>query len=51
MSPWVVTLGCLEPFRTAGPKQDPEPLPYLRTAGDGAFDIALEMDIQPADGA
>jgi fumarylacetoacetase len=46
ISPWVVTLDALEPFRTAGPRQDPEPLPYLRTAGDQAFDIHLEVWLQ-----
>lgn len=30
ISPWIVTLDALEPFRTDGPKQDPEPLPYLQ---------------------
>ena len=30
ISPWVVTLEALEPFRKPLPKQDPEPLPYLR---------------------
>ena len=30
ISPWVVTLEALEPFRTAGPAQEPAPLPYLR---------------------
>src|SRR5262249_12425695 len=29
ISPWVVTLEALEPFRNPLPKQDPEPLPYL----------------------
>src|SRR5207253_2529078 len=38
----------LEPFRVAGPKQDPEPLPYLRTAGHGTYDIQLEVSIQGA---
>jgi fumarylacetoacetase len=50
MSPWVVTLDALEPFRTATPKQDPEPLPYLRIAGEHAFDIALEASITPKNG-
>jgi fumarylacetoacetase len=48
ISPWVVPMAALEPFRTAGPKQDPEPLPYLRSPGDWAFDIALEVAIQGA---
>jgi fumarylacetoacetase len=46
MAPWVVTLDALEPFRTAGPHQDPEPLPYLRSPGDWAFDIHLEVWLQ-----
>jgi fumarylacetoacetase len=46
ISPWVVTLDALEPFRVAGPKQDPEPLPYLRCAGDWAYDIHLEVLLQ-----
>ncbi len=43
ISPWVVTLDALEPFRCAGPAQDPQPLPYLRSSGDHAFDIRLEV--------
>jgi fumarylacetoacetase len=42
VSPWVVTLEALEPFRVAGPPQDPQPLDYLRSAGDWAYDIRLE---------
>jgi len=45
ISPWIVTLDALEPFRTKGPKQDPEPLPYLTQGGDHSFDIQLELDI------
>ena len=36
MSPWVVSLDALEPFRVPGPMQDPQPLPYLRSEGNGA---------------
>lgn len=46
ISPWVVTLDALEPFRTAGPTQDPEPLPYLHSQGDWAYDIHLEVWLQ-----
>lgn len=46
VSPWVVTLDALEPFRCAGPPQDPEPLPYLRAPGDWAFDVRLEVLLQ-----
>lgn len=45
LSPWIVTLDALEPFRTAGPAQDPKPLEYLQSSGEHSFDIALECDI------
>jgi fumarylacetoacetase len=48
ISPWVVTLDALAPFRTAGPKQEPTPLPYLRGPDDWAFDIRLEVLLQTA---
>lgn len=47
ISPWIVTMDALEPFRTAGPKQEPEPLPYLQQHGNHAFDINLEVSIAP----
>lgn len=47
ISPWIVTLDALEPFRCAGPKQSPLPLPYLRSERDSAFDISLEVSIIP----
>ncbi|KAJ2548167.1 hypothetical protein EV175_004927, partial [Coemansia sp. RSA 1933] len=49
ISPWVVTMDALEPFRVPQPTQDPQPLPYLcdnSTAGSG-YDIQLEVHIQP----
>lgn len=46
ISPWVVTLDALEPFRTDGPKFEKELLPYLRTKGNPAFDIHLEVGIK-----
>ena len=49
MSPWIVTLDALEPFRVESPKQDPQPLPYLRTKGKHSFDINLEVGIIPKD--
>jgi fumarylacetoacetase len=48
ISPWVVPLDALEPFRCAGPPQDPQPQPYLRTTGDQAYDIHLEVSLQGA---
>ncbi len=46
VSPWVVPLEALDPFRVAAPAQDPAPLPYLRTTGDWALDIALEVELE-----
>jgi fumarylacetoacetase len=46
ISPWVMCLEALEPFRTAGAAQEPAPLPYLRTKGDQAYDIHLEVYLQ-----
>ncbi len=48
ISPWVMTLDALEPFRCVGPEQSPAPLPYLRTPGNEAFDIHLEVRLQTA---
>ncbi len=50
VSPWIVTLDALGPFRVAGPAQDPQPLPYLRSAGDHSFDIRLEASLLPEGG-
>ncbi|HLT51740.1 MAG TPA: fumarylacetoacetase [Arenibacter sp.] len=50
ISPWIVTLDALEPFRTASPEQHPKPLPYLRQTGKNTFDINLEVSIIPEDG-
>jgi fumarylacetoacetase len=46
ISPWVVTLEALEPFRKSLPPKDPEPLPYLRAKNDVTFDIQLEARLQ-----
>src|SRR5439155_24750253 len=51
ISPWLVPLEALEPYRVAGPPQDPEPLAYLRTHEDWALDLALEVGLAPAGGA
>ena len=48
ISPWVVTLEALEPFRKPLPRQDPEPLSYLRATNDFTFDIHLEANLQTA---
>ncbi len=47
ISPWIVTLDALEPFRVDSPKQNPEPLPYLQQDGKHSFDIHLQVGIVP----
>ncbi|MGI9072898.1 MAG: fumarylacetoacetase [Bryobacteraceae bacterium] len=42
ISPWLVTLGALEPFRVAATEHDVAVLPYLQTDQPGSFDITLE---------
>lgn len=46
ISPWVVPLDALDPFRCRGPEQTPLPLPYLQAGGDHAYDIKLEVYLQ-----
>jgi fumarylacetoacetase len=48
MSPWIVTMDALEPFRVSGPVQDPPVLPYLAYEGEKNYDIKLAVKIQPA---
>ena len=47
LSPWIVTMEALEPFRTQGPTQEPLPLPYLQHEGAKSYDICLKVEIQP----
>ncbi|MGB8909446.1 MAG: fumarylacetoacetase [Candidatus Cybelea sp.] len=46
ISPWIVTLDALEPFRVEGPAQEPPPLPYLRVEEPWAYAITLAVDLQ-----
>ena len=46
ISPWVVPMAALEPFRMAGPTQNPEPLPYLRGETRRAYDIRLSVTLR-----
>lgn len=43
ISPWVITMDALKSFHIAGPKQEPEVLPYLQFAGEKNYDINLEV--------
>ena len=47
MSPWIVVMDALEPFRVPGPAQDPPVLPYLKYDGDKNYDINLAVKIKP----
>lgn len=51
ISPWIVTLDALEPFRVAGPVQDPAVLPYLQYTGNKHYDIKLEVAILTSGGS
>eukprot|EP01089_Gocevia_fonbrunei_P008022 TRINITY_DN1956_c0_g1_i1.p1 TRINITY_DN1956_c0_g1~~TRINITY_DN1956_c0_g1_i1.p1 ORF type:complete len:438 (+),score=108.25 TRINITY_DN1956_c0_g1_i1:37-1314(+) len=49
ISPWIVTLEALEPFRAQGPQQvDPEVLPYLQDKTPAGYDINLTVGLQTA---
>ncbi|MGB3795747.1 MAG: fumarylacetoacetase [Alteraurantiacibacter sp.] len=54
ISPWIVTMDALAPFRTAQPARpagDPAPLEYLMDQGDqqaGAFDVTMDVYISTA---
>ncbi len=50
ISPWIVTLDALEPFRTAGYAQEPKVLPYLEYIGNKNVDIKLEVFLIPQNG-
>lgn len=48
ISPWIVTMEALEPFKTGSPVQDPKPLAYLREDNSSnSYDINLSVEIQP----
>ncbi|KAJ1947325.1 hypothetical protein GGF37_000507 [Kickxella alabastrina] len=53
ISPWVVTMDALEPFRVPQPTQEPEPLPYLcdESGSPAGYDIHLAVDIKPKEGS
>ena len=50
ISPWVVTLEALAPFKSPSPQQDPEVLDYLKFSGDKNYNIDLQVYIQPQNG-
>jgi fumarylacetoacetase len=46
VSPWVVTLDALEPYRVDGPAQEPPPPAYLAAPPASGYDIRLEVSIE-----
>ena len=46
ISPWVVTMEAIEPFRCPGPVQNPIPMEYLQSKGDCSFDINLDVSMK-----
>lgn len=49
VSPWLVTLDALAPFRVDGMPQDPKPFPHLADTEKGHFDIQLEVWLESKD--
>ncbi|NOR29117.1 MAG: fumarylacetoacetase [Lutibacter sp.] len=51
ISPWIVTMDALEPFRCESPKQDLSPLPYLKQqTTNNSFDIKLRAAVETQNG-
>ncbi|KAF7993379.1 hypothetical protein HCN44_007882 [Aphidius gifuensis] len=47
ISPWIVTMEALEPFKVPNMAQNPPPFPYLQHDNSCNFDIKLEVEIKP----
>lgn len=48
VSPWIVTMEALAPFKTPCPTQEPKPLAYLNeTDSNNSFDINLSVELMP----
>ena len=48
VSPWVVPWSALDPWRVAGPVQDPEPVPYLKASEPRGVDVRLRLSVNGA---
>lgn len=46
ISPWVVTMDALEPFKVDNFPQDPQPFDYLKHSDNYNFDIKLNVDVK-----
>ncbi|MFI2743248.1 fumarylacetoacetase [Zhouia sp. PK063] len=49
ISPWIVTMDALAPFKTDGPEQNPEPLSYLKASKNTSYDVNLQVTLTPKD--
>ncbi|RWS25310.1 fumarylacetoacetase-like protein [Leptotrombidium deliense] len=47
ISPWIVTMEALEPFKVSNVPQNPAPFPYLSHSDNYNFDIKIEAAIKP----
>ena len=48
VSPWIVTMDALAPFKTSCPTQEPKPLAYLAEKdNNNSYDITLSVEILP----
>jgi fumarylacetoacetase len=47
ISPWIVTMDALTPFKTESCEQSPTPMKYLQQKNRYTFDIHLEVSLQP----
>ncbi|MBN4082946.1 fumarylacetoacetase [bacterium AH-315-A23] len=51
ISPWIVTMDALEPFRCESPKQEVTPLPYLQQSrSDNSYDVVLQAFVETEKG-
>lgn len=51
ISPWIVTMDALEPFRCESPKQEVKPLPYLQqNKTNNSFDVKLQASLKTLNG-
>ena len=50
ISPWIVTIDALEPFRIENYPQDVSVLPYLQSPANKRFDVSLEVTLKPQNG-
>lgn len=46
ISPWIVTMEALKPFKCSGPVQEPQPLPYLQNKENRSYNINLEISLK-----